>query len=79
VTEPDFLRATRVSYDAVATDYAERFGDELAAKPLDRAMLAGFAELVRSAGAWLVADIGCGTGRSAGAANLSDVTMTYGS
>jgi SAM-dependent methyltransferase len=63
VTEPDFLRATRASYDAVATDYAERFGDELAAKPLDRAMLAGFAELVRSAGALPVADIGCGTGR----------------
>ena len=63
MTEPDFLGATRASYDAVATDYAERFGDELAAKPLDRAMLAGFAELVRSAGASPVADIGCGTGR----------------
>jgi hypothetical protein len=47
VTEPDFLRSTRASYNAVATDYAERFRDELAAKPLDRALLAGFAELVR--------------------------------
>lgn len=41
MTEPDFLRATRASYDAVAADYAEHFRDELAAKPLDRAMLAG--------------------------------------
>ena len=48
MTEPDFLRDTRASYDAVAVGYAERFRDELAAKPLDRAMLAGFAELVRA-------------------------------
>jgi predicted TPR repeat methyltransferase len=47
----------------VAGDYAERFRDELAAKPLDRAMLAGFAELVQAAGAGPVADVGCGTGR----------------
>ncbi|MDF2259358.1 class I SAM-dependent methyltransferase [Streptantibioticus ferralitis] len=63
MTEPDFLRATRASYDSIATDYAERFGGELAAKPLERAMLAGFADLVRAAGAGPVADIGCGTGR----------------
>jgi len=61
VTEPDFLRATRASYDAVATDCAERWRDELEARPLDRALLAGFAELVRGAGP--VVDIGCGTGR----------------
>jgi SAM-dependent methyltransferase len=63
VTEPDFLRDTRASYDTMATEYAERFGGELAAKPLERAMLAGFAELVRAAGLGPVADIGCGTGR----------------
>lgn len=63
MTEPAFLRATRESYDAVAADYAERFDDELAARPLDRAMLAGFAELVRLGGSRPVADIGCGTGR----------------
>jgi hypothetical protein len=34
VTEPDFLRDTRASYDAVAADYAERYRDELIAKPL---------------------------------------------
>ncbi len=63
MTEPEFLSATRASYDAVAADYAGRFRDELAARPLDRAMLAGFAELVRAAGGQPVADVGCGTGR----------------
>ena len=63
MTEPDFLRNTRASYDAVATAYAERLRDELAAKPLDRAMLAGFAEVVRATGAGPVADVGCGAGR----------------
>jgi hypothetical protein len=62
MTEPDFLRNTRASYDAVATAYAERLRDELAAKPLDRAMLAGFAEVVRATGAGPVADVGCGAG-----------------
>jgi SAM-dependent methyltransferase len=63
MTEPDFLRQTRASYDVVATGYAERFRDELAAKPLDRAMLAGFAEQVLASGAGPVADVGCGPGR----------------
>jgi SAM-dependent methyltransferase len=63
VAEPDFLRATRASYDAVAADYARRFGNELAAKPLDRAVITGFAELVLAAGGGPVADVGCGTGR----------------
>jgi ubiquinone/menaquinone biosynthesis C-methylase UbiE len=63
VAEPDFVRATRTSYDAVAPDYARRFRAELGAKPLDRAMLAGFAELVRATGTGPVADVGCGTGR----------------
>jgi SAM-dependent methyltransferase len=63
VSEPDFVRDTRSSYDAVAADYAERFRDELAHKPLDRAMLAAFAELVQAAAAGPVADVGCGTGR----------------
>jgi SAM-dependent methyltransferase len=66
VTEPDFVRSTRASYDAVAADYAERFRSELAARPLDRAVLAAFAELVRASGSGPVADIGCGTGRVTG-------------
>jgi SAM-dependent methyltransferase len=63
VTEPDFLRTTRASYDAVAADYADWLRDELVARPLERAMLAAFAEVVQAAGAGPVADIGCGTGR----------------
>jgi hypothetical protein len=38
---------TRASYDAVAEAYATAFSDELAGKPLDRALLDGFAELCR--------------------------------
>jgi SAM-dependent methyltransferase len=62
MTEPSYLRATRAAYDTVAVDYAERFSGELAAKPLDRALLAAFAELVHAAGAGPVADVGCGPG-----------------
>jgi SAM-dependent methyltransferase len=61
--EPDFLRNTRASYDAVAVAYSEWLREELAAKPLDRAILAVFAELVGAAGPGPVADIGCGAGR----------------
>ncbi|MGW2541921.1 class I SAM-dependent DNA methyltransferase [Kitasatospora sp. NPDC001574] len=60
MTEPEFLTAARAFYDAVAVDYADRYRDELAAKPLDRAMLAAFAELV---GDGRVVELGCGPGR----------------
>lgn len=63
MTEPDFLSTTRSSYDAVAADYAVQFRDELTSKPWDRAMLAGFAELVPASGLLQVADLGCGPGR----------------
>lgn len=63
MTEPDFVHDTRAGYDIIATYYHQRFGHELDAKPLDRGMLAGFAELVRTAGLGPVADVGCGTGR----------------
>lgn len=49
----------RAAYDAVAAAYDRQLGDELDRKPLDRALLAGFAEL---AGAGRVADVGCGPG-----------------
>jgi ubiquinone/menaquinone biosynthesis C-methylase UbiE len=55
----DFLNDTRCSYDVSAADYAEWIAGELAVKPLDRAVLTAFAELVEGR----VADIGCGTGR----------------
>ena len=63
MTEPSYLHATRVAYDTVAVDYAELLRDELAHKPLDRAMLGVFAELVQETGRELVADLGCGPGR----------------
>jgi ubiquinone/menaquinone biosynthesis C-methylase UbiE len=47
VTEPEYLRTTRAGYDAIAEDYAERFAHELENAPLDRAVMAAFAELVR--------------------------------
>ncbi|CAL9456310.1 Trans-aconitate 2-methyltransferase [Streptomyces sp. enrichment culture] len=62
--QPEHVRATRAFYDAIAEDYAAMFRDLPAATPLDRALLAGFAELV-GAGA-PVADVGCGPGRVTG-------------
>ncbi|MFF7053818.1 class I SAM-dependent methyltransferase [Streptomyces griseorubiginosus] len=64
MTDTDFVTATRTFYDAVAEDYAEQFRDGLADAPLDRAMIAGFAELVGGGGT--VADLGCGPGRVTG-------------
>lgn len=51
---------TRAAYDAVAPLYAELFSDVLKTLPLERAVLAAFADLVRDQGP--VADIGCGPG-----------------
>jgi ubiquinone/menaquinone biosynthesis C-methylase UbiE len=55
---------TRASYDAIAPAYAEALSDELARKPLDRALLTAFAEQVREVGRGegRVWDIGCGPG-----------------
>ena len=55
---------TRASYDAVAAAYAEALSDELARKPLDRALLTAFAEQVREVGRGerRVWDVGCGPG-----------------
>ncbi|MEN3357129.1 MAG: hypothetical protein V7637_1111 [Mycobacteriales bacterium] len=66
VTEPAFLTATRVAYDTVAASYAEVLRAELATRPVERALLAAFAELVRAAGAGPAVDIGCGPGRVTG-------------
>ncbi|MEV6955880.1 class I SAM-dependent methyltransferase [Streptomyces sp. NPDC051183] len=76
MTETSYLHSVRASYDAVAVDYARLLSSELARKPLDRAMLAAFAECVRgpgggpdgedcraAAGSRAVADLGCGPGR----------------
>ncbi|WP_431931669.1 class I SAM-dependent DNA methyltransferase [Nonomuraea jabiensis] len=63
MTESAYLRATQLAYDTVAADYAELLRDELDTKPLDRAMLAAFAEHVRAPEGGEVADLGCGPGR----------------
>ncbi|APU43725.1 MULTISPECIES: class I SAM-dependent methyltransferase [unclassified Streptomyces] len=65
MTASSYLLSVRASYDAVAVDYARLQGTEPAGKPLDRAMLAAFAECVRGEGTGTgraVADLGCGPG-----------------
>jgi ubiquinone/menaquinone biosynthesis C-methylase UbiE len=59
--EPAFLTGTRTGWDTIAEWYTERFRDELAAKIWDRALLAGFAELVGAAPG-PVLDVGSGPG-----------------
>ncbi|WP_207935942.1 class I SAM-dependent methyltransferase [Actinomadura sp. KC216] len=54
---------TRQGYDTVAESYAARFRDELAAKPLDCALLASIIE--QTAPDAPVADLGCGPGHIA--------------
>ncbi|MEU2716128.1 methyltransferase domain-containing protein [Streptomyces sp. NPDC007205] len=68
----DFLTATRTFYDTVAEDYAGHFRNPLAARPLERALLAAYAEMVGPDG--LVADLGCGPG--AVAAHLADLGLS---
>ncbi len=62
MTEPPVLHDTRAAYDAVASLYAELFSDVLESLPLERALLAAFAELVRAHDVGPVADVGCGPG-----------------
>lgn len=62
VTEPSTLQDTRAAYDAVASLYAERFSNVLETLPMERALLAVFAELVQTHDAGPIADIGCGPG-----------------
>jgi SAM-dependent methyltransferase len=57
------LTATVEAYDAVAVRYADFVRGELDSLPLDRAVLAAFAEFVRTADAGPVAELGCGPGR----------------
>jgi ubiquinone/menaquinone biosynthesis C-methylase UbiE len=62
MSEPTFLSSTRSSYDAVAADYADANRVSLKDRPVDRALLASFAELILAAGGSAVADVGCGPG-----------------
>jgi SAM-dependent methyltransferase len=58
-----WLADTRISYDTVATNYADQVRDLLDQLPYERAILALFADLVRTTGGGPVADVGCGPGR----------------
>jgi ubiquinone/menaquinone biosynthesis C-methylase UbiE len=58
-----FLTTTRASYDALAAEHADVVLSPLDDRPLDRALLATFAELVQGGGGGPVADVGCGAGR----------------
>jgi len=62
MVENDALSATREAYDAAAPVYAQLFADELQNRPLDRAVLSAFAEVVSASGDGQVADLGCGPG-----------------
>jgi SAM-dependent methyltransferase len=62
MVEHDALTATREAYDAAAPTYAQMFRDTLHDRPLDRAILGAFAEVVRAGGGGQVADLGCGPG-----------------
>ncbi|MFD4246792.1 class I SAM-dependent methyltransferase [Streptomyces sp. NPDC058525] len=60
---PSYLRATADAYDAVSVLYADLVRDSLDGLPLDRAVLAAFADLTRAtAAAGPVAELGCGPG-----------------
>jgi SAM-dependent methyltransferase len=61
--EDQRLRATQASYDRVAREYAGRIADELAGKPLDRALLRLLAEQAGALGP--ICDLGCGPGHVA--------------
>jgi SAM-dependent methyltransferase len=62
MVERDALSAIREGYDGAACAYAQKFRDTLRDRPLDRAILAAFAEVVSAGGDGQVADLGCGPG-----------------
>ena len=71
MVDDDALTTTREAYDAVADTYARLFRDALRERPLDRAILAAFAEVVRAGGNSRVADLGCGPGQVTAHLNAS--------
>lgn len=60
--ERPYLEATRAAYDTVAVDYLRQVSEALAGMPLERSMLAAFAEFVLADDLGPVADLGCGPG-----------------
>lgn len=62
--EPD-VRTVRSAYDAIATVYADQFKDTLDDRPIERGLIAAFADLVRRGPDGTVVDLGCGPGHIA--------------
>ncbi|MFE0171294.1 class I SAM-dependent methyltransferase [Streptomyces sp. NPDC059002] len=62
MTDLSYLASVRTSYDTVAADYVARVKSPAELDPWSRAMLAAFAETVRTDGLGPVADLGCGPG-----------------
>jgi SAM-dependent methyltransferase len=62
--EPFSEDAVRGAYDAVAVDYADAFGDDLARLPLDRDMLDAALAAIDGHG-WVI-EAGCGPAPAAG-------------
>jgi SAM-dependent methyltransferase len=58
----DHQDETGAAYDGVVELYASLFANRLETQPFSRAMIATFAELVRSTGNLRAADVGCGPG-----------------
>jgi SAM-dependent methyltransferase len=67
------LRATADAYDAVVVLYDEMAREALDGQPLDRAVLRAFAEFVQEGEPGLVAELGCGPGRTT--AHLRDLGL----
>lgn len=63
MSDAPFLAMTRDSYDVTAVEYADWLSRDMDGRPLDRAVLSAFAELIRGVGNSSVADVGCGPGR----------------
>ncbi len=73
MTELEHLSMTQDAYDIVAASYTELLRDELDGKPLDRGLLATFADMMLAGGGSRVLDAGCGPGRIA--AYLSELGL----
>ncbi|WP_243747554.1 class I SAM-dependent methyltransferase [Mycolicibacterium sp. CBMA 226] len=73
---PDFLARTRDGYDRAAAHYVARFQHHLDERPLDRAMIRAFAELVAKTPMPHVLDVGCGTGVATAALAAAGLDVT---
>ena len=72
----DFLATTRDGYDRAAAHYVARFQSHLDDRPLDRAMIGAFAELVTKTGKPRVLDVGCGSGVATAALAAAGLDVT---